>query len=86
MLNVNVNAKSMDFHVMAAGGLGDIVNDLAHTINILHSKMKHSAHPESAEAFRLAMVALCTDPDSPMFDGKPAHGDGVTIVTNGREG
>lgn len=86
MLNIDVNVKTRDFRVMAAGDLGDIVNDLAHAINILYSKMKHSAHPESAKAFRMAMVALCTDPNSPMFDGQPVHGDGITIVTNGKEG
>ena len=86
MLNVNVNAKTKDFRVMAAGGLTDVVNDLAHVIQILYVQMKQSAHPEAAEDFRRAMIALHTDSDSPLFLDMPVGGDGITIVTNGREG
>lgn len=64
---------------MASGSLAEVTNDVAHVINAVYTRLAMESCPECAEAFRQAMVALHTDPDSPLFVADTAN-TGMTIV------
>ena len=56
-----------------------MTNDVARVINGVYTRLAMGSCPECAEAFRQAMVALHTDPDSPLFVANTAN-TGMTVV------
>ena len=76
MLKVDCNGKKMV--VAASGDLKEITANIAHVISDLYSHI-YIHDPGAAEAFRVAMVGIITDPRSPVWDRNGDHGTGVIV-------
>lgn len=80
MLKAEVNGKMHQVSLMAAGELKEVTNDVALVINGVYSRLAVGAYPETAELFKEVIVALCTHPDTPLFN-VDKRATGMTIVT-----
>lgn len=80
MLKADVNAKKRSVSLVAVGDLAEVINDVAHVINGVYTRLAMGNHPECADEFKKAMILLCADPTSPVF-AVNAAATGMTIVT-----
>lgn len=83
MLKIELDKKNGKGVIAAGGDVLEITSDVCVVVDGIYSQLKNSS-PIAAEAFRMGIMALCGDADSPVFTRTP-DGVGFAIATPSEE-